>query len=92
MTILNEEHFFSFAGIPVYNDVFNDSDSEDEDDDENEENDENSGNKKSRFDEETILKRREKRIWEEKRAKILFEYSQFSYYGQVWRTFSTFEA
>ena len=34
-----------------------------------------------RFDETAILKRRERRIWEEKRTKILFEYQQFSDYG-----------
>ena len=34
-----------------------------------------------RFDETAILKRRERRIWEEKRTKILFEYQQFSGYG-----------
>ena len=34
-----------------------------------------------RFDETAILKRRERRNWEEKRTKILFEYQQFSDYG-----------
>ena len=34
-----------------------------------------------RFDETAILKRRERRVWEEKRTKILFEYQQFSDYG-----------
>ena len=34
-----------------------------------------------RFDESAILKRRERRVWEEKRTKILFEYQQFSDYG-----------
>lgn len=34
-----------------------------------------------RFDESAILKRRERRLWEEKRTKILFEYQQFSDYG-----------
>ena len=31
--------------------------------------------------EAAVLKRRERRIWEEKRAKLLFDYQQFSYYG-----------
>ena len=31
--------------------------------------------------EAAVLKRRERRIWEETRAKMLFEYQQFSYYG-----------
>ena len=34
-----------------------------------------------RFDESAILKRSERRIWEEKRTRILFEYQQFSDYG-----------
>lgn len=29
-----------------------------------------------------IIKRREKRVWEEKRDKLMFEYSQFSFYGK----------
>lgn len=37
--------------------------------------------KRSRFDAKSILKRRERRLWEEKRSKILFEYQQFSHYG-----------
>lgn len=32
--------------------------------------------------EEKITKRRTKRLWEEKRDKLMFEYSQFSYYGK----------
>ena len=57
--------------------VFRDSDgSESDDDDENDD----YGNRK-RFDETKILKRRERRLWEEKRAKILFEYQQFSFIG-----------
>ena len=42
----------------------------------------NYGNKKRRrFDEKSIMKRRNRRIWEDKRAKILFDYQQFSFVG-----------
>ncbi|KAK2723133.1 hypothetical protein QYM36_001717 [Artemia franciscana] len=36
---------------------------------------------KSRFDETAILKRRERRLWEDKRDKILDDYTQSTYYG-----------
>lgn len=54
----------------------------DEDEDGEDEEEDEFGEKRSRFDEATILKRRERRIWEERRAKILFDYQQFSYYAQ----------
>lgn len=56
-------------GIPVYDDIFKDDDSEDEDD-------ENGPS------EAYIMRRREKRLWEENREKILFDYYQISYYGE----------
>lgn len=63
--------------LPEYDDIFrDDSDEEDLDDDLDDD-----GEKRRRFDESTILKRRDRRIWEEKRAKLLFEYQQFSYTG-----------
>lgn len=81
--------------VPEYDDIFKDSDDEMDDGDENDsaqanglgENetdddlDSNPMSKRKRFDETAILKRRERRIWEEKRTKILFEYQQFSDYG-----------
>ncbi|XP_035232048.1 cell division control protein 45 homolog [Stegodyphus dumicola] len=57
-------------GVPQYDDVFKDSDSEDEDDD---------GGRPS---EASILKRRERRLWEENRDKIMFDYNQISYFGE----------
>ncbi|GBN14919.1 Cell division control protein 45 [Araneus ventricosus] len=57
-------------GIPAYNDIFRDSDSEDEDGE--------SGTSSA----ELIMKRRERRMWEENRNKIMFDYSQISYYGE----------
>lgn len=66
-------------GIPEYDDIFNDDDSGD-DSDKGSGDDE--GGKRKRFDETSILKKRDKRLWQEKRSKILFEYQQFSYYGR----------
>nr|CAG4644068.1 EOG090X08GG [Lepidurus arcticus] len=77
--------------IPEFKEIFDqDSDNEaeanqsDEDLFEDSDSEEAAGRrrKKQRFDEEAILKRRDKRIWEEKRLKILFEYTQFSFYGE----------
>ena len=61
--------------IPAYDDVFNDEDSEEDEDDSEDE------AKRTRFDEASILRRRERRLWDEKRQRILFEYQQFAYYG-----------
>nr|CAG4640974.1 EOG090X08GG [Eulimnadia texana] len=45
-------------------------------------NEETSRPKKRKLDlAEAVLKRREKRVWEERRKKILFNYTQFSYYS-----------
>lgn len=57
--------------IPLYEELFRDG-SDDEDDEMND----------RRFSLEELEKRKEIRGWEEKRRKILFEYSQFSYFGQ----------
>ena len=69
--------------IPKYETIFHDeSDDEDRDEgDDDEENDDGNNRKRKRFDETAILKRRERRLWEDKRAKILFEYQQFSSTG-----------
>jgi len=65
--------------LPEYNDIFRDSDSEDSDE-EGSETDEY-GEKRQRFDESALLKRRERREWDENRQRILFQYTQYSYYG-----------
>lgn len=61
--------------IPDYDDLFKeehgDSDSSDS---ENESN--------NRFDEAVLEKRRQRRLWEEKRKEIIFEYEEFSFYGE----------
>ncbi|KAG7196693.1 hypothetical protein KM043_016025 [Ampulex compressa] len=69
--------------IPDYNDVFRD-DSSDEDNagEESDENDEDRQTKRRRLNEEDIIKRGERRKWAENRATILFNYSQYSYYGK----------
>lgn len=64
--------------IPEYDSVFRDDTEDEEEPDEDEE---EYSTKKSRFDESAILKRRERRLWEEQRGKVLFEYQQFSYTG-----------
>ncbi|KZC14878.1 PREDICTED: cell division control protein 45 homolog [Dufourea novaeangliae] len=66
--------------IPEYNEVFRD-DSSDEDEDEDLENEESQA-KRRRLNEEDIVKRAERRKWTENRATILFNYTQYSYYGK----------
>merc|ERR1719334_1170078 len=96
MKTLTQMHLAKDEDVPEYDDIFKDSDDEDEaEGDENDEGqangvgenesdedaDSNAPSKRRRFDESAILKRRERRIWEKKRTKILFEYQQFSDYG-----------
>ncbi|XP_050315859.1 cell division control protein 45 homolog [Anthonomus grandis grandis] len=71
------------ALVPEFDDIFRDEtdsegDSENESDD-----DEGRAAKRRRLGEEEIMKRREKRLWEENRSKLLFEYSQFTYYARA---------
>uniref|UniRef100_A0A1B6DFH6 Cell division control protein 45 homolog n=1 Tax=Clastoptera arizonana TaxID=38151 RepID=A0A1B6DFH6_9HEMI len=84
--------------IPEFDEIFNDDDEDDNDGnesdnsgiDENEEDAEGSENeagesrvaKRRRLNEEAILKRRERRLWEEKRNRLMFEYTQFTYFGR----------
>nr|CAG4646363.1 EOG090X08GG [Macrothrix elegans] len=82
-------------GIPAYEDIFgNDEDDEDDngsgDDDvvESEEEYDDDGevresrSKRQKLDPaEMVLRRREKRLWQEKRKEILFNYMQFSFYS-----------
>jgi len=62
--------------MPEYSDIFRDSDSEEDSDSEDE-----YGEKKRRFDEAALLKKRERREWDEKRQRILFTYTQYTFYG-----------
>lgn len=59
-------------GIPAYNDIFKDEDTDDEEDEET-----------GRPSETMVMRRREKRLWEENRSKIMFDYTQTSYYGEA---------
>ncbi len=70
--------------IPSYDEVFREESDEEDDgasDEDDENNDFNAVHKKKRFDEASIMKRRDRRLWEQQRTEILFEYQQFSYYG-----------
>jgi len=61
--------------IPEYDQIFrDDSDSEEESEDEY-------GERRPKYDEESLVKRRERREWEEARHATLFTYTRDSYYG-----------
>lgn len=70
--------------IPSYEDVFRDDESDSEDSGAESDSSEPTG-KRRRFDEEALERRlnrrQERRNWEDKRSKILFDYEEFSYYG-----------
>ncbi|XP_013383421.1 cell division control protein 45 homolog [Lingula anatina] len=66
--------------IPDFDEVFREDESGDEDSGNESDTSEPSG-KRRRFDEAALEKRRERRLWEEKKKQILFEYTQFSKYG-----------
>lgn len=65
--------------IPDYDDVFRDDEDDESDAESNDEGEQLS--KRKRYSDEYILKRRERRQWEENRNKTLFEYTQFSSFG-----------
>ncbi|CAG9770153.1 unnamed protein product [Ceutorhynchus assimilis] len=71
--------------VPEFHDVFRDeSDSEAESEAESTGSDgEDRAAKRRRLGEEEIMKRREKRLWEANKNKILFEYSQYTYYARA---------
>lgn len=43
--------------------------------------------KRRKLNEDAITKRRERRLWESNRDKLLFEYSQFTYYSKPVRIY-----
>lgn len=57
--------------IPNFDDIFRDEEDEEDPSSESREN-----------LEATLTRRRERRAWEEKRDKLMFDYTKFSYYGQ----------
>lgn len=63
--------------IPSYDEVFRD----DSEDSGNESEDSETGYKRKRFDEESVVRRQERRRWNENREKVLFNYSKFTSYG-----------
>ncbi|EFX82665.1 hypothetical protein DAPPUDRAFT_302385 [Daphnia pulex] len=80
--------------IPTYEDIFGNDDDDDEDegsnpsdgeangDDDDEEEVRESKSKRQKLDPaEMVMRRREKRLWHEKRKEILFNYMQFSFYS-----------
>lgn len=73
------------AQVPEFHSVFREE-SDDEDYEGGNSDDADSGDertKRRRLDEDAIMKRRDRRLWEENRNKLLFEYSQFSYYAKA---------
>ncbi|PSN57117.1 Cell division control protein 45 [Blattella germanica] len=63
-------------GIPPYEDLWREeSDEEDENSEDEESEDESHQAKRRRLGEEAILKRRERRLWEEKRNRLQFEWA-----------------
>lgn len=62
--------------VPAFDDVFR----EDESDEDSDVSD-GEGGKRRKFDEEALEKKRDKRLWEQQRQKVLFDYTQFSSYG-----------
>ena len=67
--------------IPEYNEIFRDE-SSDEDDANEEPDGEGSQRKRRRLNEEDIVRKAERRKWSEKRDTVLFNYTQYSYYGR----------
>lgn len=73
--------------IPQFEQIFRDSDSENESDenvDEQDEDDQESGQRQSHIDkfEKRLRKNRERRDWEKTRDRVLFNYTQYSYYAR----------
>lgn len=76
----------SEEGIPEFDDIFQDSESEDDDlDQSNSDGDEEEGESRQQNRiqklEQRLLKRRQRREWEDKRKKIMFDYTQYNYYS-----------
>ncbi|CAH1732906.1 cell division control protein 45 homolog isoform X1 [Aphis gossypii] len=75
--------------IPEFDEIFRDEESSEDDsnsdepnDDSNNDNIEKRQNRRRMRQQNAFIKRKERRNWEEKRKKLLFDYTQFSYYGR----------
>uniref|UniRef100_A0A1B0CPX3 Uncharacterized protein n=1 Tax=Lutzomyia longipalpis TaxID=7200 RepID=A0A1B0CPX3_LUTLO len=69
-------------GIPEFESIFRDSDSEEDSSEEDEDDEEGEQMTRMQKFEMKMERQRQKRIWEADRNRIMFEYSQFSYYGR----------
>ncbi|XP_015513742.1 cell division control protein 45 homolog [Neodiprion lecontei] len=72
--------------IPEYTEVFRDNSSDEEEEDTDEDDSsvaaESRLSKRRRLNEEEIEKRRNRRLWDASRTQIMFNYTQYSYYGR----------
>ncbi|XP_017780562.1 PREDICTED: cell division control protein 45 homolog [Nicrophorus vespilloides] len=68
--------------VPDFHSVFREDES-DEDEEDDDEDSEEGRSKRRRLGEEAIMARRERRLWEDNRNRIMFEYSQFTFYGKA---------
>ncbi|XP_055380499.1 cell division control protein 45 homolog [Condylostylus longicornis] len=66
--------------IPEFDSIFRESD--DESENEEDEDSENENLDFAQRHEKRIIKQREKRSWEQERDRIMFDYTQYSYYGR----------
>ncbi|ENN71751.1 hypothetical protein YQE_11571, partial [Dendroctonus ponderosae] len=72
------------ALVPEFDHIFRDESDSEASNEESEDSDGgNRAAKRRRLGEEQIMKRREKRVWEENKNRLLFEYSQFTYYSKA---------
>lgn len=77
--LLMRHNSTELSAIPDYDDLYKD---EHGDSESSASEDEMPPAKSKRFDEGVLEKRRQRRLWEEKRKEIIFEYEEFSYYGE----------
>lgn len=68
-------------GIPTFEQLFKDSDFEDSNDEEDETTQTDDSSRVAQL-ERQILKQRQQKAWEDTRNKVMFDYTQYSYYGK----------
>lgn len=69
-------------GIPALQDIFRDDDDENDLDNDNSDHSDDERDDRAARMERSINRRRELRQWEENRNKLMFDYTQYSYYGR----------
>ncbi|ELT95314.1 hypothetical protein CAPTEDRAFT_224008 [Capitella teleta] len=83
--------------LPEFTDLFRDSDDEEDEEevrrpvfnrthhitlqDDSGDDSDSSQPKRKKFDEKSLMKKRDKRLWEQKRRELVFQYEEFSKYG-----------